>query len=170
MGGPEERHALLCGMHAFCNSYDLAKSQAAFAASPLCGHEMLCLVSRNTADTDGTDQQMNPRHILAAALVGTISTFSALAFTAPALAEAPAQISAEKVNAPAGTYELDPTHAALLWSFRHNGISNYTGRFEKVSATLKLDPADFRILHHLHGRSALGSGGLPGRLQGHAQG
>ncbi|MGQ3673046.1 YceI family protein [Xanthobacter sp. TB0136] len=84
---------------------------------------------------------MNPRHILPAALVGTISTFSALAFTAPALAEAPAQVSAGKVNVPAGTYELDPTHAALLWSFRHNGISNYTGRFEKVSATLKLDPA-----------------------------
>ncbi len=85
---------------------------------------------------------MSARLFAAAALLGTISTFSGIAFTAPALAEAPAQNAAVTVSAPAGTYALDPTHAALFWSFKHNGISNYTGRFEKLSATLKLDPAN----------------------------
>lgn len=45
-----------------------------------------------------------------------------------------------QVQAPAGIYELDLTHAILLWSVKHNGISNYTARFGDVSASLKLDP------------------------------
>lgn len=52
-----------------------------------------------------------------------------------------AQSAASEATAPAGTYKLDPTHAALLWSLKHNQISNYTARFNKFEATLKLDPA-----------------------------
>ncbi|MGY5776325.1 YceI family protein [Rhizobium sp. LEGMi135b] len=54
-----------------------------------------------------------------------------------------AQAAAQPVEAkvPAGVYKLDPTHAALLWSVKHNRISNYTVRFSKLEATLKLDPA-----------------------------
>ncbi|NTG76715.1 YceI family protein [Agrobacterium rhizogenes] len=48
---------------------------------------------------------------------------------------------ATEAKAPAGVYKLDPTHAALLWSVKHNKISNYTVRFNKLEATLKLDPA-----------------------------
>ncbi|MGG7519176.1 YceI family protein [Allorhizobium undicola] len=53
----------------------------------------------------------------------------------------PSAAMAEDAKAAAGVYKLDPTHTALLWSVRHNGISNYTARFGKVEATLKLDPA-----------------------------
>jgi len=52
-----------------------------------------------------------------------------------------AQSAKTEATVPAGTYKLDPTHAALLWSLKHNQISNYTARFDKLEATLKLDPA-----------------------------
>ena len=54
----------------------------------------------------------------------------------------PAQEAAVELKAPAGTYKLDPTHAALLWSVPHNNISNYTARFTRLEATLTLDPAN----------------------------
>lgn len=43
---------------------------------------------------------------------------------------------------PAGTYQLDPTHASLIFRVRHLGFSRYTARFTRVSAELQLDPAD----------------------------
>lgn len=48
---------------------------------------------------------------------------------------------AMETKVPAGTYKLDQTHASLVWSVKHNNISNYMARFNKLEATLKLDPA-----------------------------
>lgn len=42
----------------------------------------------------------------------------------------------------AGTYDLDPNHANLDWSIQHLSLSNYTARFNKISAELTLDPAN----------------------------
>ena len=42
----------------------------------------------------------------------------------------------------AGTYQLDPNHANLDWSIQHLSLSNYTARFNKISAELTLDPAN----------------------------
>ncbi len=41
---------------------------------------------------------------------------------------------------PAGTYDLDPTHASLTWKVNHFGLSNYTARFTGISGTLVFDP------------------------------
>jgi len=46
------------------------------------------------------------------------------------------------IEAPAGTYVLEKTHASLLWRIRHMGLSNYTARFKRFDVTLQFDPAD----------------------------
>lgn len=43
---------------------------------------------------------------------------------------------------PAGVYELDKTHASLTWKVSHLGLSNYTARFTRFDASVKLDPKD----------------------------
>lgn len=48
---------------------------------------------------------------------------------------------AQKVEAPAGTYKLDLTHASITWKVKHLGLSNYTARFAKFEADLVIDPA-----------------------------
>jgi len=63
-----------------------------------------------------------------------LSVALALAAAAPASAQL-------AVEAPAGTYKLDPTHASVLWKVSHLGLSNYTGRFVRMDATLTIDPA-----------------------------
>lgn len=47
------------------------------------------------------------------------------------------------LDAPAGTYALEKTHASLTWRIRHMGLSNYTARFKRFDATVKFDPKDF---------------------------
>ena len=68
-----------------------------------------------------------------------ISAFP-LAVVATILIIAPS--AAQKVDIPASTFRLDPTHASLTWKVRHFGLSNYTARFAKFDATLTLDPAN----------------------------
>jgi polyisoprenoid-binding protein YceI len=47
------------------------------------------------------------------------------------------------IDAPAGTYRLEGTHASLTWRIRHMGLSNYTARFKRFDATLRFDPENF---------------------------
>ena len=47
------------------------------------------------------------------------------------------------IDAPAGTYTLEGTHASLTWRIRHMGLSNYTARFKRFDATLRFDPKNF---------------------------
>lgn len=56
--------------------------------------------------------------------------------------KATADTAAVELKAPAGVYVMDPTHASLQWSFLHNKISHYTGRFNKFQAQITLDPAN----------------------------
>ena len=43
-------------------------------------------------------------------------------------------------EAASGAYELEKSHASLIWKVRHNGLSNYTARFTDFDATLDFDP------------------------------
>lgn len=42
----------------------------------------------------------------------------------------------------AGTYAIDPTHTSVTWRVDHFGLSQYTGRFKTVDATLQFNPED----------------------------
>jgi len=41
---------------------------------------------------------------------------------------------------PAGVYQLDKTHAQIIWRVSHLGLSNYTARFTGFDAQLTYDP------------------------------
>lgn len=43
---------------------------------------------------------------------------------------------------PPGTYEIDNTHASLLWQVSHLGLSDYTARFTDFDATIELNPKE----------------------------
>lgn len=60
------------------------------------------------------------------------SLLAAPAFVAPA--------AAIELNAPAGTYRLDPTHASMLFRVKHLGLSNYTARVVDFDATIEFNP------------------------------
>jgi polyisoprenoid-binding protein YceI len=47
-----------------------------------------------------------------------------------------------KVEAPAGTYTLDPSHADLSFRLSHLGFSMYTAHFATFNAKLGFDPAN----------------------------
>ena len=40
----------------------------------------------------------------------------------------------------AGNYVLDPTHASVIWSLSHAGLSNYQARFDSIEGTLSFEP------------------------------
>ncbi len=68
---------------------------------------------------------------LFASIIGAITLCCATALATP-------NTPIEKM--PAGTYELDPTHASITFKVSHIGLSNYTARFTKFDATIELDP------------------------------
>ena len=43
---------------------------------------------------------------------------------------------------PAGVYEMDPTHASLIWKVDHLGLAKYTARFTKFSSKIQFDNQD----------------------------
>lgn len=61
--------------------------------------------------------------------------------TPAAEAAAPAADEAVEYGA-AGTYTIDPTHTSVTWRVDHFGLSQYTGRFKTVDATLQFNPED----------------------------
>jgi polyisoprenoid-binding protein YceI len=46
------------------------------------------------------------------------------------------------VPVPSGAYDLDPTHASIVWRVDHLGLSMYTARFTKFDMDLNLDVED----------------------------
>lgn len=48
----------------------------------------------------------------------------------------------EPAALPAGSYRLDPEHAALLLKIDHLGFSQLVGRFDRFDASLEFDPDD----------------------------
>lgn len=65
-----------------------------------------------------------------------LSTPVVLAMAGPAAA----QSSTDPKQAPAGSYSLEPRHSQLLFAIPHLGITDYFGRFDKMSGTLNWNP------------------------------
>ena len=68
-------------------------------------------------------------------LLPTLLVF-ALAAAPPAIAQS---VSKDASRTPNGTYQLEPSHSQLLFSVIHLGLTNYFGRFDKLSGTLNFD-------------------------------
>ena len=66
----------------------------------------------------------------------------ALTVLAAAIAAAPVAAAPVKVDMPSGSYTVDPAHASITWRIKHFGLSNYTARFTKFTATVNLDATD----------------------------
>lgn len=69
-----------------------------------------------------------------------LSLFSILTLASAQGASAQELVSYKQL--PAGAYTLDKTHAHLLWSVNHFGLSDYVGRFSDFDVTVNFDPAD----------------------------
>jgi polyisoprenoid-binding protein YceI len=54
----------------------------------------------------------------------------------PALAQS---VSKDPSHAPSGAYRLEPSHSQLLFSITHIGLTDYYGRFDRLSGTLNFD-------------------------------
>jgi len=72
-------------------------------------------------------------HFFKAIAMASIIAFPSLSF---------AQANTPYNELPAGTYEIDPTHASITWKVSHLGLSDYTARFTKFTADLDYNPAD----------------------------
>ena len=61
-----------------------------------------------------------------------------------------------------GNYVLDPTHASVIWSLSHAGLSNYQARFDSIKGSLSFDadsPANSQLDIRIDPKSV--STGLP---------
>ena len=65
-------------------------------------------------------------------------TLIAALLLATTLAEA--GVSTDPKQAPAGAYQMETRHSQVLFAIAHFGITDYYGRFEKVSGTLNFNP------------------------------
>lgn len=77
---------------------------------------------------------------LALSLAGCLSAEAPTGASAPPISAA-TPAAGGPIEAPTGRYALDPTHASVLWRLSHLGLSQYTGRFNRVRADLDLDAA-----------------------------
>ncbi len=79
------------------------------------------------------------RPILAVCLSAVLAACSANAGEANGTSQAFEPID---LKAPAGTYALEKTHASLIWSIPHMGLSDYHARFTQLDGAITLDPAN----------------------------
>ena len=42
----------------------------------------------------------------------------------------------------ADTYKVDPVHSSVVFSIKHNGVTNFYGAFKEISGTVSFDAAD----------------------------
>ncbi|CAA7627390.1 YceI family protein [Magnetospirillum sp. SS-4] len=68
--------------------------------------------------------------------LATAALAALLAFTAPALA----QSSPDPAKAEGGQFQVDKTHAKIIFAFNHLGFSTSYGLFSDFDATLSFDP------------------------------
>jgi len=84
---------------------------------------------------------------MAAKQVSVSLALSILLLTGSAVA-APAQHYTLLDGSPDGTYRIDPQHTSVLFTIGHVGITQFTGRFDKISGTYTFnaqDPAKDRV-------------------------
>lgn len=66
----------------------------------------------------------------------------ALTFILAAGAATAQSVATDPKQSPAGAYQLETRHTQVLFAIAHFGITNYYGRFDKVSGTLNFNPTD----------------------------
>jgi polyisoprenoid-binding protein YceI len=57
------------------------------------------------------------------------------------LSPALAQASKDVAKAPAGTYALENRHSQVMFSIAHLGLTDFWGRFDRLSGAMNFDPA-----------------------------
>ncbi len=62
------------------------------------------------------------------------------AFALHAVTAQAAGVSTDPKQAPAGAYQVEPRHTLVLFAIPHLGLTDYYGRFEKISGTLNFTP------------------------------
>ncbi|MEO9969460.1 MAG: YceI family protein [Hyphomonadaceae bacterium] len=86
--------------------------------------------------------KLNHLMIAGAAFAVLVACTETAPDSAPQAAELPSVpanlLIDEGVNS--GGYELEETHASLIWTVSHNGLSKYTARFTDFDASLTIDP------------------------------
>ena len=65
---------------------------------------------------------------------------ASLIFCLMAGAAQAAGVSTDPKQAPTGAYQIEPRHTMVIFAIPHFGITDYYGRFEKVSGTLNFNP------------------------------
>lgn len=78
--------------------------------------------------------------LVAAGMTGAVHAVDTKAAAAKPAAYAGPTLDYKSIAA--GTYELDNTHAGVTWRIDHLGFSNFMGRFEDLSGTATVNPAD----------------------------
>ena len=68
--------------------------------------------------------------------VATLLCLATVSLAAPALA----QVSGDPNAAPDGVYSLEPSHSQVQFSIAHMGLTDYYGRFDRLSGTLNFRP------------------------------
>lgn len=81
---------------------------------------------------------MLARLTIAAALLAGLGALG----VAASYPQAAKDSKAPAADRPDGRYEIDPVHTALLFKINHVGVSNFYGRFNKVSGKLLIDADD----------------------------
>ena len=70
------------------------------------------------------------------------SIFAALLVAAFCSGASAQTVSKDPTHAPNGTYRLDTMHSQVLFSIAHLGLTDYYGRFDKLTGTLNFDGND----------------------------
>jgi polyisoprenoid-binding protein YceI len=93
-----------------------------------------------------TGEGLKPMKLKLFAATALIAMMAACAQPAPApegeTSAEPTAVTAVAINAPAGVYALDKSHATVTFQVMHLGLSRYTARFTDFDAQLTLDPAN----------------------------
>ncbi len=68
--------------------------------------------------------------------------FACLALAFAAVTANAQSVSTDAKQAPTGRYSLDKGHSQVLFAIGHEGLTDYYGRFDKLSGTLNFDSAE----------------------------
>jgi polyisoprenoid-binding protein YceI len=80
-----------------------------------------------------------PRSLLALFFFAAFTSASAAGVLSTLAAATVPDVSKDPAHAPAGAYKLETAHSLVLFSIGHLGLTDYYGRFDKLSGTLDFD-------------------------------
>lgn len=84
--------------------------------------------------------RMNRPVKLALLTLGTGAAVAAFSLSSPSPAVAQPATAAAPASSSA-TFSVDAVHSSVIFKIKHNGVSNFYGRFNKASGTFNWDPA-----------------------------